>query len=300
MSQEFAASGITRFRTDRLATVYVFHPLKKVVRRWASGIPILMYHSISASLASRQHPYFGTTTTPEALEQQIRFLRENRYLGISLEQAVSDVQRGGGNAEKRVVITFDDGFEDFYTDAFPILSKYGYGATVFLPTKYIGDSGQRFNGVRCLNWSQVRELNRAGIQFGSHTVTHPQLRTLTMPDVGYELQSSRRTIEDKLGSKIESFSYPYAFPEAEVNFTRKLRESLLDSGYTNGVSTMVGTAGRTSDALFMERIPVNTFDDEALFRAKLEGGYNWLHSLQYTSKVVSRYLKSSKTDVVRH
>jgi peptidoglycan/xylan/chitin deacetylase (PgdA/CDA1 family) len=270
------------------------------VRRWTSGIPILMYHSISASLASSQHPYFGTITTPEALDKQIRFLRENGYLGISLEQAVSDVQSGRQNSDKRVVITFDDGFEDFYTEAFPILSRYGYGATVFLPTKYIGDSGQRFNGVTCLNWSQVRELKRAGIQFGSHTVTHPQLRTLTMPEVGYELQSSRWTIEDKLGSKVESFSYPYAFPEAEVNFTRKLRESLLESGYTNGVSTMVGTVGPSSDALFLERIPVNTFDDEALFRAKLEGGYDWLHSLQYTSKVVSRYLKNAKADAVRH
>ncbi len=74
-----------------------------------------------------------------------------------------------------MVITFDDGFADFYTNAFPLLNRYGFSATVYLPTAYIGKSAREFKGVECLTWDQVRALDRAGVEFGSHTVSHPQL-----------------------------------------------------------------------------------------------------------------------------
>ena len=89
-------------------------------------------------------------------------------------------------------------------------------------------------------------------------MTHPQLRTLKLDDVQKEIRKSKQTIQDKLGSPVTSFSYPYAFPETDQKFRSALRQMLSEAGYQAGVSTIIGTAGFASDRLFMERLPVNS------------------------------------------
>lgn len=106
-----------------------------------------------------------------------------------------------------VVLTFDDGYLDFYTQAFPVLRRYGFTATVFLPTAYIDGKRPGIRGKEHLNWDQVRELHSAGVDFGSHTVNHPQLYDLGWPDIEYELRVSKEAIESQLNS----------FPSACVN-----------------------------------------------------------------------------------
>jgi peptidoglycan/xylan/chitin deacetylase (PgdA/CDA1 family) len=186
-----------------------------------------------------------------------------------------------------MVITFDDGFQDFYANAFPILSRYCFSATMFLPTAHIGETTRTFKGVECLTWRQVRELGAAGIEFGSHTVTHPKLKSLTLKDLQYEIQCSKDAIEQELDGAVSSFAYPYAFPETDRAFTAMLRSQLQEVGYENGVSTIIGTAGPADDQLFMKRLPVNSFDDNRLLRAKLESGYDWLHGIQLASKLMT-------------
>jgi peptidoglycan/xylan/chitin deacetylase (PgdA/CDA1 family) len=272
------------FRPDRIATLYFFHPLQCLLRRTSNGIPILMYHSISEGAEMRRSAYFHTCTAPRIFREQLHLLARNGYKTIGLGEAARRLEEGARTADKLVVLTFDDGFEDFYTEAFGTLSTFGYTATVFLPTAYIGDNSQVFNGIACLTWGQVRELHGAGIEFGSHTATHPQLRTVPEAEIRHELQSSKEEIENRLGSPVASFSYPYAFPEPDRAFRQRLREMLIEARYENGVSTMVGTADSTSDRLFLERIPVNSSDDEAFFSAKLRGGYDWLHAFQRAAK----------------
>ncbi len=126
------------------------------------GIPILMYHSISQGGEAGRNSYFRTRTDPRVFSKHVAFLAANGYRTIGLGEAVRQNEATTPNAEKAVVLTFDDGFEDFYTEAFPILSTFGYTATVFLPTAYIGAVPRRFNGTMCLTWSQVRELQKAG------------------------------------------------------------------------------------------------------------------------------------------
>ena len=144
----------------------------------------------------------------------------------------------------------------------------------------------RFNDTDCLTWPEIRELQQAGMEFGSHTVSHPQLHALNLREVEGELRASKQTIEDKTGTGVRCFSYPYAFPESDRNFVRSLRDILQAAGYNEGVSTIVGTAQRGSDQLFLERLPVNSWDDLHFFKAKLEGGYDWLHSFQYARKML--------------
>jgi len=271
------------FRADRLATLYLFHPLRRL-RPQGTRIPILMYHSISDVDQPSRHPYYRTSTTVQIFEQQVRFLHQNRYRTVSVREAFRRVQTPA-SIEKVVAITFDDGYRDFYTNAFPILTRYGYSATVFLPTAYIDACSRRFNDLDCLTWGEVRELRKAGVAFGSHTVTHPQLHDVSPAQLREEIAVSKQQIEQNLGEPAETFSYPYAFPEADRGFVRGLQEVLEESGYGEGVSTIVGRVSKSDNRFSMKRLPVNTHDDLRFFRAKLEGSYDWLHAIQYAAKL---------------
>ena len=111
------------FRADRFATLYMVHP----IRQWmaphrALHIPILMYHSVSEQDSGGRHPYFETTTSPRVFAQHMEFLKESGYQTLTLHEAIKYIEAGGQDIERLVVLTFDDGFQDFYTQAFPILA----------------------------------------------------------------------------------------------------------------------------------------------------------------------------------
>lgn len=279
-------------RIDRLCTLYFFHPLRRILHPLRTGhISILMYHNISDSKEKAAHPYYLTNTSPEIFARQLDFLHENGYSVIGLQDVIKHLKSTEKIRNKYVVITFDDGYRDFYTNAFPILKKYGFSATVFLPTVFISDRELKLKGKEHLSWDEVQKLRSNGITFGSHTATHPQLQSLSEADVEHELSRSKETIEDKLGEEIDSFSYPFAFPEGDKRFTERLKKVLRRNGYKYGVSTRIGTTSNKDDIYFMKRIPVNSCDDIALFKAKLEGGYDWLHRPQYIFKSFKKPLK---------
>jgi len=270
-------------RSDRVASIGLFYPLASLfASRRQTRVPILMYHGICPGLGGG-HPYFETNTTRELFAQHMRFLHENGYSVIDLGEAIQAVMVGHNN-RKRVAITFDDGFRDFYTDAFPILAQHGFKATVFIVTGLTGETPICQQGKEYLSWRDIREMHAYGIRIGSHTVSHPELYRLRPYQVEYEIRQSKETIEDALGESVRSFSYPFAFPEQDKRFVERLRDLLRTHGYENGVSTILGTAGPNHDWFFLPRLPVNSYDDLPFLTAKLEGGYDWLHSFQYAAK----------------
>jgi peptidoglycan/xylan/chitin deacetylase (PgdA/CDA1 family) len=271
------------FRFDRFTTLYVVNPIRRRIPSSDPRVPILMYHSISEADESGVHPYYRTATAPPMFAMHMRYLYEQGYSTINLPEAIRLLQ-SGTLTNKHVVITFDDGYRDFHQHGFPALSKYGFTATVFLPTDYIGTAPVRFKDKDCLTWAEVRELRKYNICFGSHTVTHPQLSALDDQAVARELETSKKVIEDNIGESVDSFSYPYAFPEEKIAFTKMLRTALVASGYDQGVSTRIGAARSEEDRYFLRRLPVNSLDDVALFDAKLQGAYDWLHTIQHVSK----------------
>ena len=276
-------------RLDRLTTIHFSWPIVRLMQgRGRTRIPILMYHAV-ADGSSDPRPYYETNVSPCVFAKQMLQLRKEGYATVSLDAAL-EALRSGEPVEKRVAITFDDGYLDFYENAFPILSEHGFTATVFLTTGFTGEPHLRlrFKDKECLTWSKVRELHEHGIMFGSHTVTHPQLKDLEQDHIEVELRSSKQMIEDQIGAAVRSFSYPYAFPEVCTGFVRNLKEILMTQGYQNGVTTIIGTANHDSDCFFLPRLPVNTWDDPCFFQAKLEGGYDWLHGAQYLSKLAGR------------
>lgn len=279
------------FRIDRLTTLYVVDPILRHTSAVKPSISILMYHSIADEDEAGVHPYYRTSTAPSAFAAQMETLKQAGFSVVDLPAAIRCC-REPESIRNSVVITFDDGFRNFYTHAFPILERYGFTATMFLPTAHIGDSPLSFKGKPCLSWSEVRELQTHGITFGSHTVTHPQLHDCDAESIQAEVVVSKRTIEQKLGCSVESFSYPYAFPEADAGFKATLREELRQAGYENGVCTTLGRPGVASDPFFLKRLPVNSDDDSQFFLAKLAGSYDWLAKPQYLVKMAKKWVNT--------
>lgn len=268
-------------RLDRLLTLYGFSAFHKFVSAKNPAIPILMYHSISDEPESG-HPYFWINTSRKRFAEQMQYLKENDYTVISLTDAVDILQGTSDRSINRryVALTFDDGFHDFLKRGWPILAEFGFTATVFLPTAFIGDRRQSFNSRECLTWSEGRELLRHGISFGSHSVSHSKLYGLPWKEIRRELLDSRLRLEDELQTSAQCFAYPYAFPQEDQSFVLRFRQELIDQGYRTAVTTAIGRAQRGSDPLCLKRLPVNGDDDERLLKAKLAGAYDWLADAQ--------------------
>jgi peptidoglycan/xylan/chitin deacetylase (PgdA/CDA1 family) len=245
-----------------------------------------MYHSISRSEESQVHPYFRTVTSPQVFACQMEYLFNHGYSTIGLPELRRRLLQHGHPPPRCVAITFDDGYSDFLEHAFPVLAKFGFSATVFLPTAYIGKTNQSFNNRRCLSWAQIRELDRLGVAFGSHTNTHPQLHYLPPASAEEEITVSKHTIEYELGIPVESFAYPFAFPETDTTFKTRLSQLLQAAGYENGVCTTAGRVDAVRNKLFMKRLPINSCDDSLFFDAKLIGAYDWIEKPQRWAKLV--------------
>jgi hypothetical protein len=276
------------FRLDRLVSIHLRPSMRR--RQRSVRIPILMYHSISGYQDTEVHPYYRTGTSLTTFAQQMAYLYNNGYSAIGLNEVSQRLQCDNLPA-RCVAITFDDGFSDFYGHAFPVLAEYRFTATVFLPTAYIAKTRRSFNDKPCLTWTEVRELRDMGIAFGSHTHTHPQLHALPAHALERELTTSKKMIEQELGTAVDSFAYPFAFPETDSNFKARLSHLLEGAGYTSGVCTTIGRTDRGRSSLFMKRLPVNSCDDSLLFEAKLIGAYDWIETPQRWVKMAKAWRK---------
>ena len=166
--------------------------------------PVLAYHKVT-----NEFEWGITRVKPESFEQQVEYLKEEGFSNIDLEQLLS----GKEKKDKQIAFTFDDGYESVYQNAFPVLKRYGFSATIFLITGYTGKEnswepgfGRKF---KHLSWEQIQEMKESGFQFGSHTVNHPDLTRLHQKSLGYELKKSKEIIEDKLNQEIKFLSYPF-------------------------------------------------------------------------------------------
>lgn len=271
-------------RIDRLATVYVGHPLARLTGASSRRrVPVLAYHSISENLFGKLDPFHQINTSAAVFSRQMKWLRRAGYRAIDLPEMIQALE-SGQDLSKAVVLTFDDGYQDFYTDAFPLLKQCGFTATVFLASGRVRDSAMCIEGANYLTWREIRELHAHGISFASHSVTHADFRSLGPEQIDYELGCSKETIEQQIGASVESFSYPFALPEEDVDFLRYLADSLENLGYTSGVSSAIGRAKQSDPRFFLPRLPINSWDDDGLFRAKLDGGYDWLRWPQWFYK----------------
>jgi len=259
-------------------------PLRALARpARAATIPILMYHSISDDLDERRGPYYRTVTSPARFRRHMETLRRRGYRALTLADAARELagpQRA--DAAPAVAVTFDDGYDDFRTAAFPVMRDLGIAATVFVSTGFLGKPF--LDGRPCLGAADVEALAAQGVEFGSHTVTHPQLHDVPATRRREELSRSRETIAALVGGSVPSFCYPFRFPSEDPAFTASLVEELSVCGYHQGVTTTIGVARPGDPGYLLCRVPVNDCDDDAFFEAKLDGHYDWLRLPQSARK----------------
>lgn len=265
---------------DRAASLLCASSLGRLgLLRGEQATPVLMYHSVSDDDDRRVHPYFRLATSPTRFREHMKVLADGGYVVRDLAEAVRD-QNSGSVRARSVILTFDDGFADFLVHAWPVLQEFGFTATMFVPTAFIGDERRSFMGRECLTWSEVRDLARCGVSFGSHTVSHPTLHVQPWPEIRWELQQSREEIECRLGAPVTAFAYPSAFPQQDEPFVARFCEELRQQGYAANVTTVIGRLRPGDDLLRIKRLPVSDADDRQLFTAKLAGAYDWLGFFQ--------------------
>jgi peptidoglycan/xylan/chitin deacetylase (PgdA/CDA1 family) len=278
-----------RFHAGRLTTLYLVRPVRRICAA-PNGlrIPILMYHSISEKAPNAGQNDMALDTSPLVFESHLKYLSENGYTTISPTDVVGLLSSERAMDKKYVAITFDDGYRDFYINAFPVISKYGFNATVYLPTAYISTKACSLMDRECLTWTEVRELHKAGVAFGSHTMSHSRLEEMSDADLEQEVLASRQTIEDELGSPVYSFAYPFVFPEQDSLFVHRLRDLLKATGYHDGVSKVIGTVQSLEERFFLRRVRMSNCDDLMMLKAKLDGDYDWLRTAQSVRESVKR------------
>jgi peptidoglycan/xylan/chitin deacetylase (PgdA/CDA1 family) len=217
-----------------------------------------MYHAMEERTSAISIP-------PERFAWQMARLHEDGYQPVTLGRLMRSFRDGGETLVRPVVITFDDGFESVYTQAWPVLERYGFAATVFLVAGHCGkrnDWPTQPPTAPCLplmDWRQIQEMSRHGIEFGGHTFTHPRLDELNPREQVREIVDSRTELEDRLGTAVATFAYPYG----RLNQSAK---DLVGETYQAACGTGLGLAGNASDPFELERIEIQCVQTPALFR----------------------------------
>ena len=232
------------------------------------AVPILMYHAIAAVACARESAY---TTPAQVFEQQMRQLCERGWTGITVGELVNRWEQGRSIAPGTVAISLDDGFACAYDTAWPILARYGHRATVYAISGYLDRMG-RFDadlGVPArpmLSRAQVRALHEAGIEIGSHSVNHCDLRRMPAAALHNELVRSRSILQDLIGAPIEHLAYPRGL------FDRRVRRAVIDAGYRSACATLPGLDTATTDRFALRRAQVGDDPNPARFEAQLRWG----------------------------
>lgn len=233
----------------------------------APVVDILMYHSISNRGGA-------TAVAPAVFAAQMAAIAEAGVPVITLDDLLAAQAGHAVLAPRSVILTFDDGFQDFADAAWPVMARHGFRPIVYLPTAFVGRA-EGWRGIAdppraLMGWGTIRALVKEGVAFGSHTVHHPDLTAMTPAEIEAELVRSRAEIEDRIGQPCRHFAPPYGLANAEV------RARIAES-YHSSVGTRLDETTPASDPFDLPRLEMFYFTDPARWRAHLAGrGAAWL------------------------
>lgn len=195
-------------------------------------LPIIMYHSVKTFLAN----------DPMSPEGQIKSFIKTQYHFVFVKEIPRLLADWGDRSFRPAALTFDDGYEDFYTDVLPILKKYQAKATLYMICGKVGQKGY-------LDWKQLRQINASGlVEVGAHTLTHPVLTDQKIAVAEEQIFKSKEKLEKMLGIPVETFCYPYGFFSGEVVTLVKA------AGFKAAVSTVRGVDQSPENQFYLSRV----------------------------------------------
>lgn len=247
------------------------------------GLRVLVYHRVRPDADDLR------SVTPERFREHLTTLKES-WKVVSLDDVLASFEPkalgysgdhlpedGRASLPKRaVLITFDDGFADLYNYALPLLQEFGFPAVVFMLARYVGRVGRTYSEANYpeapfLSASQLREMQQAGIEIGSHGLWHVPLSHLPKNEAEREVRESKRILSDILGSEVRAFSYPWGragdFSDEHVSMVEK-------AGYKVAFTMIHGVNAPPFQRFRMRRCHVYPWDDRKLFSAILEGRFD--------------------------
>ena len=252
---------------------------KTLWRQLTYGTPILMYHAIDSS----DEPGSSYVMPIHRFATQMTWLKRIGYIPITLEQFLDCYRKRHLAPAGSVVITFDDGYTDNYTYAYPVLQKQNIPATIFLVSSYIGlankwDKQTQLADRPLMSWSQILELMEQGIQFGAHTCTHPVLTSLSSNQAEEEITLSRKQLESRLGTPVDLFAYPYG------EYDDSTQVMVQQAGFAAGCTVDAGLNTLNTTPFSLRRTEIRGTDSLPRFLLSLWIGdaeaFGWRRSKQ--------------------
>ena len=227
----------------------------------ATRVPILTYHKIAPVNAKTLYP--GTFVPPNLFEKHLGFLARKGFETMRLDAIFSGLEPA-----KPIVLTFDDGFQDFEDAAAPILHRFGYGATVFLVSDFVGKTNEWDENIGDVKYplmskESIVRLHEEGYEFGSHSKSHVRLSSHDAVTQDSEIRGSKSDLETMLGFPIQTFCYPYgSYDDNSLNSVRA-------SGYQFATTCDKGLNDGSEDPLRLKRIAIRNDTSLPVFIYKL-------------------------------
>lgn len=223
--------------------------------------PILGYHRVG-SFKEDHVP----TVSAEAFKRQLEFL--TRYHVVSLDELVEKLERAEMPPRGSVALTFDDGYEETYHVAWPLLKRFRFPATLFVTPGEVGRPG-------FASWEQIKELSADGINIGNHTMHHSYLPLVTEDQLHEELIASKGIIEDHIGQPVRFLSYPVG------GFTARIQDMVRQAGYLAACTTNRTLSREKIDCFALRRVKITERDVQPItLWVKLSGYYDLFRRLK--------------------
>jgi len=234
-----------------------------------SNAIILMYHNIGKPPKGVETP--NLYVTPRMFRFQMWYLKWAGFSVMTLPDLMHRV-REEDKSSRMVSLTFDDGYRDFYENAYPVLNHYEYSSTVFVTPGLMGrdnewDSERERVKKPLMDWTTVSEINKNNVTIGSHTMTHPSLVDISIHEVVRELIDSKKEIEKHINQPVDLFCYPYG------KYNDRVRDEVKNAGYAGSVSTLRGSVTRPFDPYGLKRVPVKLTTNPLSFIHRLHRKY---------------------------
>jgi peptidoglycan/xylan/chitin deacetylase (PgdA/CDA1 family) len=231
-------------------------------------VPILYYHRVEDHLP----PASGVS--PQAFAAQMEYLRKKKYQSISFEQLGDYFIEGRPLPSRPVIISFDDGYVDNFTRAYPILKKNGFRATIFLVSDYIG---QRSEWAGCtgedvaplMSREQLLILIKEGFELGGHTRRHTDLTAISPEEARREVEAGKQDLENLLQRPVRSFAYPFG------NFNPEVIEGIRRAGFTTARTVHTDNTHCLEDLLTLRCVKLNGLTPWLKFKYYLTALYHW-------------------------